>query len=235
MADVRKTLESEREMEKQFVAEAIRSETQPQGWPAALVMFHISMWRERLRDALTEFRHARPYAAPPENIDEVNDAELASGIGAPLADAAARSDKLLTELIDLAGELGDRPFKWFSATTTSEALLRNSYVHPRNHIFEYLKENGDQAAADRLVEDGASEMRAIGAPTFILGATLYNLAAVRTAQGHLDEALLLLEEAMPMRPDARLLAATDDDFAPLRENARFKALVRASGDEDGTN
>ena len=226
MADVRTTLESERELEKQFVAEAIRSETQPKGWPAALVMFHISMWRERMRDALTEFRHARPYAAPPENIDEVNDAELASGIGAPLADAAARSDKLLAELIDLAGELGDRPFKWFSATTTGEALLRNSYVHPRNHIFEYLKENGDQAAADRLVEDGASEMRAIGAPTFILGATLYNLAAVRTAQGHLDEALLLLEEAMPMRPDARLLAASDDDFAPLRENARFRALVR---------
>jgi hypothetical protein len=90
MADMRKALESEREQEKQFVAEAIRSETQPKGWPAALVMFHISMWRERLRDALTEFRHARPYAAPPENIDEVNDAELASGIGAPLADAAAR-------------------------------------------------------------------------------------------------------------------------------------------------
>jgi hypothetical protein len=31
------------------------------------------------------------------------------------------------------------------------------------------------------------------------------------------------------------MAATDDDFAPLRDNARFKALVRASGDEDGTN
>jgi hypothetical protein len=224
-SDVLKALESQRDLEREFVAEALRSETQPKGWPAALVMFHISMWRERLRDALTEFRHARPYTTPPDNIDEVNDAELASGIGTPLADAAARADTLLGELIALAGELGDRPFKWFTATTTGEALLRNSLIHPRNHLFEYLRENGDQAAAYRLVEDGADEMRAIDAPTLILGAALYNLAAVRAAEGRLDDALLLLEESMLMRRDARLVAATDADFAPLRDNPRFKALV----------
>ena len=225
-SDVLETLEFQRELEREFVAEALKSETQPKGWPAALVMFHISMWRERLRDALVEFRHARPYTAPPEDVDEVNDAELASGIGTPLADAAARSDKLLTELIGLAGELGDRPFKWFTATTTGEALLRNSYVHPRNHVGEYMRENGDHAAAHRMVESGAAQMRAIGAPRLILGATLYNLAAARAAQGRLDDAILLLEEAMPMRPDVVLLAATDADFAPLRENARFKELVK---------
>jgi hypothetical protein len=224
--DVLKALESQRDLEREFVAEALKSEKQPKGWPAALVMFHISMWRERLRDALTEFRHARPYTAPPEDIDEVNDAELAGGIGTPLADAAARSDKLLSELIALGGELGDRPFKWFSANTTGEALLRNSFVHPRNHIGEYMRENGDHASAHSVVEDGAAQMRAIEAPPLILGATLYNLAAVRVAQSRLDDALVLLEEAIPMRPDAVLLAATDADFAPLRENARFKALVK---------
>jgi hypothetical protein len=30
---------------------------------------------------------------------------------------------------------------------------------------------------------------------------------------------------MPMRPDVVLLAAADADFQPLREDARFKALV----------
>ena len=224
-SDVLKALESQLDLEHEFVDEALQSETQPKGWPAALVMFHISMWRERLRDALLELRQARPYTAPPESIDEVNDAELASGIGTPLADAAARSKKLLTELIALAGELCDRPFKWFTANTTGEALLRNSYLHPRNHIGEYMRENGDGAAFQRLVEEGASEMRAVGAPAHILGATLYDLAGVRVAQGRTDDALALLEEALPMRPDARLVAATDRDFAPLRENARFKAVI----------
>jgi hypothetical protein len=46
------------------------------------------------------------------------------------------------------------------------------------------------------------------------------------AEGRTDDALALLQEALPMRPDARLVAATDADFAPLRDDARFKALVR---------
>jgi hypothetical protein len=226
MADVRRALEAEREMEKEFVAEALRSETQPKGWPAALVMFHFSMWRERLRDALVEFRHARPYAAPPENIDEVNDAELASGIGTPLADAAARSDKLLTELIDLAGELGDRPFKWFTANTTFEALLRNSYIHPRNHVAAYLTENGDLPGGQRVAEEGASEMREISAPASALGAALYNLACVRVAQDRLDEALELLVEVFPMRPDLKAGASGDSDLEALHDNPGFQALVK---------
>jgi tetratricopeptide (TPR) repeat protein len=220
-----RALESQRKAEQEFVAEALRSETQPKGWPAALVMFHISMWRERMRDALTEFRHARPYAAPPENIDEINDAELASGIGTPLADAAARSDKLLSELIDLAGELGDRPFKWFSATTTGEALLRNSYSHPRVHLVAYLMENGQQDRAHRMLEDAASEMREISAPASALGAALYNLACGRVDQDRLDDALELLVEAFPLRPDLKQAAKQDPDLEALRDNPGFKALV----------
>src|SRR5450759_123302 len=128
MADVRKSLEIERDMEREFVAEALRSDTQPKGWPAALVLFHVCMWRERLRDALRDVREGRSYTPPPENQDEVNDAELASGLGVSLTDIAERSDKLLDELIALSNELGDRPFEWYAASTTTEALLRNSYT-----------------------------------------------------------------------------------------------------------
>jgi tetratricopeptide (TPR) repeat protein len=226
VAGFQRALESQRKVEQEFVAEALRSEAQPKGWPAALIMFHISMWRERLRDALIEFRHARPYAAPPENIDEVNDAELASGIGTPLADAAARSDKLLSELMDLAGQLGDRPFKWFSATTTGEALLRNSYVHPRVHIVAYLMENDQRDRAHRMLEDAASEMREISAPASALGVALYNLARGRVDQDRLDDALELLVEAFPLRPDLKEGAKEDPDLAMLRDNPGFKALIK---------
>jgi hypothetical protein len=224
--DVLKALDSQRDLEREFVAEALKSEKQPRGWPAALVMFHISMWRERLRDALTEFRHARPYTAPPEDIDEVNDAELAGGIGTPLADAAARSDKLLSELIALGGELGDRPFKWYTANTTVEALLRNSYTHPRLHLFEYLRENGERDRAHRVFEDAVSEMRGLSAPPIALGMVIYNLACIRADQGRLDDALGLLEEAFALRPVIKEIAATDPDLAPLYDDPRFKTLVK---------
>ena len=225
MTDLRKALEAQREMEREFVAEVRKSEKQPKGWPAALILFHISMWRERLRNALTDVRDGRPYPPPPQNVDEVNDAEVASGLGVSLADISDRSDTLLTSLIALSEQLGERPFKWFTASNTTEALLRNSYIHPRNHIVDYLKENGDDAGAYRLVEEAVSEMRDVSAPPLALGAVLYNLAGVRATQGRLDEAIELLEEALPMRPDMKAGASTDSDLAPLRDDARFKEMV----------
>ena len=225
MTDLRKALEAQREMEREFVAEVRKSEKQPKGWPAALILFHISMWRERLRNALTDVRDGRPYPPPPQNVDEVNDAEVASGLGVSLADISERSDTLLTSLIALSEQLGERPFKWFTASNTTEALLRNSYIHPRNHIVDYLKENGDDAGAYRLVEEAVSEMRDVSAPPLALGAVLYNLAGVRATQGRLDEAIELLEEALPMRPDMKAGASTDSDLAPLRDDARFKEMV----------
>jgi tetratricopeptide (TPR) repeat protein len=212
-------------MEREFVAEVRKSEKQPKGWPAALILFHISMWRERLRNALTDLRDGRPYPPPPQNIDEVNDAEVASGLGVSLADISERSDTLLTSLIALSEQLGERPFKWFTASNTTEALLRNSYIHPRNHIVDYLKENGDDAGAYRLVEEAVSEMRDVSAPPLALGAVLYNLAGVRATQGRLDEAIDLLKEALPMRPDMKAGASTDSDLATLRDDARFKEIV----------
>jgi len=225
MTDLRKALEAQRDMEREFVAEVRQSEKQPKGWPAALVLFHISMWRERLRNALTDLRDGRPYPQPPENIDEVNDAEVASGLGVSLSDISERSETLLTSLIALSEQLGERPIKWYTARTTTEALLRNSYIHPRNHIVEYLTENGDEAGADRLVEAAASDMRDTSAPPLALGAALYNLACLRTRQGRLDDALDLLQEALPMRPDMKAVAPTDPDLETLRDDPRFKELV----------
>lgn len=227
MTDVRKALEAEREMERKFVAEARKSETAPKGWPAALVMFHICMWRERMCNALTEVREGRAYTPPPENIDEVNDAELAGGLGVSLVDIAERADILLASLIKLWEELGDKPFKWNLSNTTTEAILRNSYIHPRTHIVEYLKKNGDPDGANRLREDAAAEMRACAAPPIALGAALYNLACTRAAQDRVDEALELLVEAFPMRPDMKEAAPEDPDLEALHDNPGFKALTQS--------
>lgn len=225
MSTVAETLERERKVEQNFVAEAERTERSPKGWPAALIMFHVGMWRERLRNALVDFSDGRDYVRPPENIDEFNDAELAGGIGTPLGAAAARSEHLLGELIELYGKLGDRPFEWTTTKTTMEAVLRNSFMHPRIHFFYYYRENGPASRGSELFADTLSEMRAVSAPPVILGAALCNLGAVRASEGKRDEALELLAEGFPMRPDIRSHAAEDDDLQSLRGDPRFEALL----------
>ena len=196
------------------------------GWPAALVMFHLGMWRERMRNALSDVEGGRSFATPPANIDETNDAELPNGIGTPLADAAARSDHLLGEIIDLYGRLGDRPFNWYAAANTTEAVLRNSYTHPRLHLSEYLKENGllDRAAA--LWVDAEAELQTAGAPARFVALVRYNLACIRVPQGELDDAIKLLADALPASDVLKAAAPKDKDLEPLRDDPRFQELIK---------
>ena len=225
MAAIRRVLEAELQAEQEFVAGTRQSEKTPKGWPAALLMFHLSMWRERLRNALHDLSQDRPYSPPPDHVDEFNDAELANGIGTPLTDAAARSETLHREIMALHEALGERPFKWYKMSTTTEAVLRVSYLHPRVHMHAYANENGDTEQAMRLFEDAATELRHADAPPFIMGAAIYNLAVVRVAEHKVEEALTLLEEAVTMRPDLVEVADDDAELAALRDEERFQKLV----------
>lgn len=189
-------------------------------------MFHLGMWRERLRNAFLDVSEGRSFTPIPKNIDEVNDAELADGIGTPLADAAARADHLLGEIIDLYGKLGERAFDWGMAQTTTEAVLRNSFTHARVHLFEYLRENGDVEGADELTEDAVPLMRTASAPALAMGAVIYNLACVRARQGRLDDAIALLDEGLRLRPDMKAAAPNESDLAPLVDDPRFQELVK---------
>ena len=218
-------LEAERRLEQEFVDKARASETAPKGWPAALIMFHMGMWRERLRNALADLVDGRSYTPLPTNIDELNNAELANGIGTPLADAAARSDHLFGEIIELYKTLGDRPFEWGLAKTTTEAVLRNSFTHARVHMSDYWRENSDTEAAVKLAEDAVSELRSVAAPPLAMGTVLYNLACMRAWQGQAEKALSLLEEALPLRSDLKRGAVADTDLESLYDDPRFKELV----------
>jgi hypothetical protein len=223
--DVGTLLETQRLLEREFVAE-VATETAPtKGWTAALTMFHLSRWRGRLRHALAEFAAGKPFDPPAGQIDEFNDAELPTGAGLSLADAAAESDAAFGDLLELWSKLGDRPFKWYMAKTTAEALVRNSYSHPRIHLAGYHLDRGDTRRAHAIWEETAAELRRAEATPHILGAALCNLAGARVAQGRLDDALDLLDEALPMRTDLVAPVSADPDFERLRDSSRFRALV----------
>ena len=224
-ADVRQALDAERKTEAAFVDRVRSNEKAPVGWPAALLLFHVGMWRERLRNALTSISEGKDYERQPADPDAFNEAELVSGIGIPLTDAASRADHLLGELADLYEKVGDRPIEWGRSKTTTEALLRSGYLHARIHMYEYFTENGEIEAAYKLVEESVPALEAAHAPAPVLGIAVYNLATVRAKQGQVDEAIDLLTRALPLRPEVKSIAAGDDDLAGLRDDPRFKELV----------
>ena len=189
-------------------------------------MFHLGMWRERMRNALTDLSEGRPHT-PPGNADEINDAELPNGIGTPLADAAARSDHLLAEIIGLYERLGEKPFQWYRWTNTTDAVLGNSFTHPRVHLYEYLRENGDRERALALLEEAVPMMQEASPNPLVHGTARYNLACVRANQGRLDEAIEDLREALKLRPEMKEAAAKDVDLAAIQDDERFRELVKS--------
>jgi hypothetical protein len=219
-------LANQRQAERDFVAEsAIESAAPPNAWTAALMMFHLARWRGRLRQAMSEHADGSPFDAPSGSIDEFNDAELATGAGLSLAAAAADSDANFGALLEMWSKLGDRPFKWYMASSTAEALVRNSYSHPRIHMAGYFLDRGDARRGQAIFEETAAVLREAEATPHILGAALCNLAGSRVAQGRVDEAVDLLEEALPMRTDLIAPVAADPDFEKVRDLPGFRALV----------
>jgi len=225
MRNVSELLQSEREFEQQFALEAVHEADHPTGWSAALLLFHIPRWRERLRDRLTQARDGRPVEPLPD-ADTVNAVELVAGAGMSLRDAAAYANKVFGEVIDLWNAMGDRPFIWFTAKTTGEALARNSYLHPRVHLAEHFIERGNRVRGYRIFEVSADHLRSAEAPSHTRGSAIYNLACARVGQGRILEALPLLDEAMQLRPDLRSSAGRDPDLAPLKNVASFQALLK---------
>ena len=60
-----------------------------------------------MRNALTDLSEGREPTPPPENTDEVNDAELPNGIGTPLADV----DGVFNAVVAHAGDAGPFTFE----------------------------------------------------------------------------------------------------------------------------
>jgi hypothetical protein len=168
MKEVLQLLEAQRETERQFVAEAATEPDFPRGWPAALLMAHIASWRNRLRDSLIQASRGEPVTGPPADIDAFNAGELARSAQVSLEEAGRRAETLLADLIDLWANLGDRPFSWFTAKTTGEALVRNSYIHPRRHLAEHYLERGDQSRGAEIREETLAELHRVGAPQSVI-------------------------------------------------------------------
>jgi len=224
MGDVGRLLAAERELERTFVSEALRLDTAPTGWTVALICFHLAQWRERLGTALTDFQAGHAYCQPGD-VDEVNDSEMPSGCDLPLGQTSVRADQSLGELMTLYAALGEREFRWTTTFTTGDAIVRNSYFHPRVHIGAYWHENREERRAHQLIENTVGQLRELWPSPVILGAGLYNLAAARVAQGDRDSAIDLLDEAAQMRPDILRHAHGDPDLAALKGIPRFEELT----------
>jgi hypothetical protein len=98
----------------------------------------------------------------------------------------------------------------------AEAFVPSSWEHGRFAV--ELSERGDNEGAVRVMEQALAER-----PEH--AGNLYNLACFESLAGRRDEAIAHLRRSVELDQQYRAYARDDDDFAPLRGDRDFEALV----------
>jgi tetratricopeptide (TPR) repeat protein len=97
-----------------------------------------------------------------------------------------------------------------------QAFVPSSWEHGRFAV--ELSERGDNEGAVRVMEAALAER-----PEH--AGNLYNLACFSCLAGRRGEALAHLRRSIELEPSFREYARDDDDFAPLRDDPEFQALL----------
>jgi len=97
-----------------------------------------------------------------------------------------------------------------------QAFVPSSWEHARFAV--ELSERGDNEGAVRVMEEALAER-----PEH--AATLYDLACFEALAGRRDASLEHLRRSIELDPQYRDYARDDEDFAPVRDDPEFQALV----------
>ncbi|HEX6702522.1 MAG TPA: hypothetical protein VF101_17475 [Gaiellaceae bacterium] len=135
------------------------------------------------------------------------DVELGAGSFLFVRDPAVQRAATALEPDTAVLAVGGRP---------GEAFVPSSWEHGRYAV--ELSERGDNEGAVRVMEHALEER-----PEH--AGNLYNLACFESLAGRRDDALDHLGRSIELDASFRGYARDDDDFAPLRDDAEFQALV----------
>jgi len=135
------------------------------------------------------------------------DVEAPAGTFVFLRDPAVRRGATALEPGTTVFAVGGRP---------GQAFVPSSWEHARFAV--ELSERGDNEGAVRVMEEALAER-----PDH--AGVLYDLACFEALAGRRDASLEHLRRSIDLDPQYRDYARDDEDFAPVRDDPEFQALV----------
>jgi hypothetical protein len=196
-------------------------------WAARDLLAHFAEWDEVQRELLAAAVEGREPPNLPDD-DEINAVFFERNCGlswAEVVDKAndagegllAQVQAMPAEILAAPARLGGRPIRL--------NMIFSNIDHTLRHISENLMARNQRDAAETLMVEGARRMAAIDDAPQFRGTIIYNLACHYALNGRPNKALDTLREALTLRPDLAQYAPGDADFAGLRDDPAFQALV----------
>ncbi len=200
-------------------------------WSAKDLFVHISTWTDRFADHIEASAHGGPARELTESEIDARNAEIfAENRLRPWSEVETASERASAKLMAQVSRLteeqlaGDKPFTWYRNEPLRRSIVANSFTHPITHLSQFLLERGHVQGARRMQEGMAQALIEFDPSDHTRGTALYNLACFHALAGEPNQAIDLLRQALPLRPDLYDWSKQDSDLDSLRDLAEFQAL-----------
>jgi len=122
-------------------------------------------------------------------------------------------------------ELNDpHHYEWQEGEPLWEETLGNGLWHPCSQITDFYLQHDKRQHAFQLQEDMLEAVRRAELPPEALGVTIYNQVCFYASNGWQEKALLLLPEALQLRPTLIEWSKHDSDLDGLHAEPTFQAI-----------
>lgn len=118
------------------------------------------------------------------------------------------------------------PDRWQEGEPLWHETLGNGLWHPCNQMTGCYLKRGDRQSALQLQKTLLEAVRLAELPSETLGVAIYNQACVYAVNGWPEKALLLLPEALRLRPTLIEWSKHDTDLDTLRADPAFEAIFQ---------
>ncbi len=199
-------------------------------WAARDHIAHFALWRELFLEHVHAVLAGAVHEAPPEDLDAVNDRQLALDRQIPLQDLITRWQASWTRLLSWLAACSsadiERSPEWYNAGSVAAAIVRNSYTHPIGHLVDFHFERGRPDRAAALADEVADVVSELSELDYRFPAGVHTFRGVAMAlRGQPDEAMRALGRAVALRPLLGPMLRDEVTLVSLRGRPDFETMT----------
>lgn len=204
----------------------------PNGWSVKDMLVHVAFWKRRQAERLdAAARGTAPVEL--EHFEQVNARVFEEWRERPWQAVIDEAERAYADLVAQAQAadptmlIDPNRFEWQDGRSLLSSILSNGFWHPQSHIAQFYVDSGELARATRMQEELTELLGRHGDQLTSRGEALYNLACFYATSGQADKALVLLPEALRLRPDLIEWSKQDSDLVPLHNLPGYQALYES--------
>jgi len=206
----------------------------PDAWAAKDFLVNIMRWQQLQTEKLAAAVRGETSPAwhDMQLVHQINSETFTRYQASSFEDVRQEAERIVRALVAQVESLSEEEltdanrYDWQEGEPLWEETLGNGLWHPCSQMTAFYLQRGDKQAALRLQESLLTIVREAELPPEELAVHIYNQVCFYATNGWPEKALLLLPEALRLRPTLIEWSKHDSDLDSLRNAPAFQAIFR---------